>query len=300
MMKRVHALALVALAIAAMILLAGSLSQLEFREGEPFSLEEGKPEYGEGTALSSLLSPAWRQILATVVSAIYIAGLVYLPFAIVYMILSKQARREVLRKLAPLLMILVFYLLIRSRPEAFNWVVEIPPLDLLPEPSGPVAVFDPTPPAWVLSLTSIALGLLLAVVLGVLSWRALRGRSSGGEPLEQLAQEAQQAIDALQAGADLKDTILRCYFEMSRVLSQERGITRDEDMTPREFSRRLVGVGLPQQPVQDLTHLFEGVRYGARAPDKSEEHQAIQCLTAIVDACRSMREGPVQPQRAAP
>lgn len=296
-MKRAYVVVLAALAIGAMLLLAGSLSQIEFAQGRPFSLEEGRPELDDEASVSAALPPVWQRLFSTLVSAAYIAALVYMPFALVYMILSKEARRQALRRLAPLLMILVFYLLIRTRPEVFNWVGQIEPLNLETEPKGPVEIFTPTPPNWIQTFTNVGLGLLLAAALGLVSWRILRKRQSPDDALEQLAQEAQNAIDALQAGANLKDTILSCYFEMGRVLSEERGITRDEDMTPREFAASLESFGLPPKPIGELTHLFETVRYGAKSAELREEQQAIQCLTAIIEACRAMRERPAHALR---
>jgi hypothetical protein len=38
-----------------------------------------------------------------------------------------------------------------------------------------------------------------------------------------------------------------------------------------------------------LTRLFEAVRYGTRAPDEREERQAVDCLTAVIEAARSAR-----------
>jgi hypothetical protein len=46
--------------------------------------------------------------------------------------------------------------------------------------------------------------------------------------------------------------------------------------------------GLPGKHVQQLTRLFEQVRYGAKVSDEQKERQAIACLTAIVEACRSL------------
>jgi hypothetical protein len=271
-----------------MVLLAGSISRLEFSPGQPFALEEAKPELGDELVAVRRLSPKMRQAITTVLSAIYIAGLVYLPFALIYMVLSPQARREALRKLAPLLLILVIYLLMRSRPEAFQWVQELPFQEVVPEPEGPVQVFSQTPPNWLLTMTNVGLGLLFAAAIAATAWFLLRRRERRADTLEQLAQGAQDAIEALYAGADLKDTILRCYFEMSKVLSQERGITREEAMTPREFERHLEGVGLPPEPIQELTRLFERVRYGAKVPGEAEERQAIRSLTAVVEACHSV------------
>ena len=100
-------------------------------------------------------------------------------------------------------------------------------------------------------------------------------------PLERLAVEAQQALADLQSGGDLKNTVLRCYREMSRILSEERGITRPRDMTPREFEQRLAAVGLRDEHLRRLTRLFERVRYGARQAGEHEEREAVACLGAI-------------------
>jgi hypothetical protein len=72
---------------------------------------------------------------------------------------------------------------------------------------------------------------------------------------------------------------------MSQILSQQRGISRAQTMTPREFELELKGVGLPGGDVEELTRLFESVRYGARAADEQQERQAVACLTAIAEAC---------------
>jgi len=103
--------------------------------------------------------------------------------------------------------------------------------------------------------------------------------------LGKIAQQAQQALDALQSGGDLRDTVIRCYYEMSRVLRIQRGIQRTKDMTPREFESTLETVGLPAEAVHQLTRLFETVRYGAQNIGENEEQQAIASLTAIVAAC---------------
>jgi hypothetical protein len=78
---------------------------------------------------------------------------------------------------------------------------------------------------------------------------------------------------------------MRCYFEMNRILGQQRGLSRSVTMTPREFEQELRGAGLPEADVEQLTRLFESVRYGARIPDKQQERQAVACLTAIAESC---------------
>jgi hypothetical protein len=113
-------------------------------------------------------------------------------------------------------------------------------------------------------------------------WRRIHPPES---PLERLAREAEQALGALQAGADLRDTVLRCYVEMGRVVREAKGLAREAAMTPREFEHSLGEAGLPQDRVRQLTRLFEDVRYGAKSAGVREEQQAVDCLGAIVEAC---------------
>jgi hypothetical protein len=109
--------------------------------------------------------------------------------------------------------------------------------------------------------------------------------------MQSLADEAQSAINAIQAGGPLEETIARCYRDMCNVLQQERGIARGIAMTPSEFEQVLQDKGMPAQAVHQLTHLFEQIRYGSQPAGPREEQLAIESLTAIVAACG-------QPQQA--
>ena len=114
-------------------------------------------------------------------------------------------------------------------------------------------------------------------------WRRLRNLSC---PLELVAQEAQKTIDEIRSGADLKEGVIRCYYEMARVLSEERGIKRRQAMTTREFEKQLEEAGLTSGHVSRLTRLFEQVRYGSKHLGDREEREALDCLTAIVEASK--------------
>ena len=106
--------------------------------------------------------------------------------------------------------------------------------------------------------------------------------------MERLADEAQDAIDAIHAGGNIRDTVIRCYVQMTQVLAVERNLRREEDMTPHEFEQILLTkLKLPETPVHRLTSLFEAVRYGDYHPGKREEMEAIDSLTAIASACKS-------------
>jgi hypothetical protein len=99
---------------------------------------------------------------------------------------------------------------------------------------------------------------------------------------ELLALEAQRAIETLQAGSGLKDTVLRCYQEMSQVLQEQRNIQRQKAMTPREFEKHLAEIGLRDKHIRQLTRLFEGVRYGDNVSSERDKREAMDCLRAIV------------------
>jgi hypothetical protein len=82
--------------------------------------------------------------------------------------------------------------------------------------------------------------------------------------------------------------VLRCYREMSQILSEQRGVARPRDMTPREFEQQLATVGLRDEHIRRLTRLFERVRYGARLAGEHEEREAVDCLSAIARAYERM------------
>ncbi len=285
--KRLWVLVFLAVAAAAMIVLAGSLSGLDLRPGEPFTLEE--PSSGSETDLDSgEKSSSWADFWAKVLVVIWVGMLACVPIGLVLLVVSPEARRQAATYLGPALILLIILLLPSSESEEAA-IVEPPLASELPAPVAEAtpAVFASTPPRWLSSFTTVALSIAATAALGGIAFLVLRHRRRPPDPLEQLAREVQTAIRSIQAGADLRDTIMRCYFEMSRVLRKERGITRDEAMTPREFEAQLGDLGLPSAPIRELTRLFEGVRYGTKIPDKSDEQSAIKSLSAVAEVCRS-------------
>jgi len=273
--------------IVAMVLLSASLSGLTLLPGAPYFLG-GRLWLGVDESERSLPS----ETLVTVIRIFIVILLLLLPVSIVYLIISPTARRQLLRNLAIFVPILLLLWLIRTRLGALHSESGAQPgaVSLAPEMFSlpPTAEFVAAPPQWLIWLTSFGLAALLVLVLAGIVWRVRFYRHRPPSPLMQLAQQAQEALDALQAGDNLRDTVMRCYFEMNRVLREQRGITRPEPTTPREFEKQLEQAGLPGEHVRQLTRLFEDVRYGAKVSGEREERQAIACLTAIVEHCRGL------------
>jgi hypothetical protein len=284
-------LLLIAVAISSALILAAALSRLELRAGQPFplagildALRAGGFQFSGGISVP----PGLIQV---------IAGCLWLLFfiSIVAFVISPEVRKGVFRRLVIYLFwLLLFFSVIRALQSN---LLQFPQLD----PQGPAELLpadltDPAevmpvppdfivdPPQWIVIAVTVT---LVAILLGLMwgLWRFFAGpRTKQTTTLEQLTGEAQQALAGLQAGADLKDTVMRCYFDMNQILSKQHNVHRETGMTAREFEIYLAESGFSDDHVEQLTRLFETVRYGRKRPGQKEEKEAAACLTAIVQA----------------
>jgi hypothetical protein len=297
---RIGGLLAVGAALLALILLAAALPGLHLQAGQHFTVrdtsggEAGPAQASQAAQLRIQVAPEAGLSLG------YLIVLVLVPASVLYLLLSRKARKQVLERLVPVLVLGAFLMLIGQHPEVLEPVQEdLPFAPELSAPARPVAEFDGSPPGWLRWAVGVGVGVVLVLGAGVAVWLYGRMRRRPLGPLARLAEEAQVALDALQAGGDLREIVLRCYFEMSRVLMLERSLTRQEAMTPREFEERLTEAGLPDAPVHRLTRLFEWVRYGAKPVSEAEEQEALACLAEIVEACREYaRQHPAVPAGA--
>lgn len=271
------------LVVLTVVVLASGLEGVELYPGREFSLNAPGIEEGDDARAFGIN----LEIFRIVWNVTGITTLVLLIPAIIYAIMTPNVLKQVISKAIILSATLyVLYLILRSR------TLE-PLLEFTSQtgnlPSGPSinpTEFVTNPPAWLAFLLTVGI-LALILGMGMVIWRRF---DAGQQPttVEMLAIEAQEAISDLRSGAALKDVVMRCYFEMSRILNEQRGIRRKEAMTPREFEAVLKEVGFPGPPVERLTQLFESARYGARTPGEQEEQDAVACLEAIVEACEAM------------
>jgi hypothetical protein len=264
-------------AISALTLLAAGLPQLSFQPGRSFILNAPQAPGGAGGAPANIGDPGYLRLLLPV---IVLVALVYFVLTLIF---SAKLRRQLLQRLAQVLLVLLLFYLITNR--LIGTPAPLPPTqpsaDIPPPaqaPTGePLPPFIAQPAPWLVAI--ISLGLAALLIAGI--WYFWRRSRPVANPITTLAQAA---IENIQAGGDVHSVVLRCYLEMIEVLGQQRGIQRGRAMTPREFAQYLAASGVRDKHIQQLTQLFEGARYGAQPPSAQDERVAVECLTAIVHA----------------
>jgi hypothetical protein len=281
--KRIQILVWLGLAALMVILLAASLPLLVLHPGRPFSLEAAALTAAAG---GNVLGTA--ELLFVIFQGVLTLTLVLLPFFILINLLTREGRARLMADLIAMASILLALSLLPPSPaqQAAQEALQAPAFGP-PTPSLPAEQFVPHVSYWLQLLMTVALALLVSTVAaGVVWWIRRRRQPAPSGPLEQLARQAQDTIDALRAGEDIQDVVIRSYAQMSHVLQEERGIRREQAMTPYEFAQSLKEQGLPAEPVRDLTRLFEAARYGHRLSGAKEEQRAIASLQAIVAYAR--------------
>jgi hypothetical protein len=283
--KKTIALIFFGITLIGLIVLAAGISRLEFQPGERFSLPKSEPgEIGETGRTE------WVDNVLLIVRATLGLSLLVMPFYIVYLIIFRQARRDLVLLLSQITIMAALLLLLMGVSTTGQFEEELEAEigggfgeELLP--AAPLAEFTADPPNWVVAIVGIILAL---VITGIVATFLLSRKAKPDAPgsISRLAEEAEEAIQDLYAGKDLRQTIIRCYRDMSLVLSREQAITRSSGMTTHEFELILKEKGLPDQPVHELTSLFEDVRYGNVSPGEVEETRAIASLSAIITAIR--------------
>lgn len=286
--SQIITLTLLGAALALIFLLATAVGSLQLLPGEPFALPRpvNAPLLSSGSVETQLLLLIFRILMA--------AAIIALPIYVIISILSKKGRRRLLMNIITIGILFLLMNGIRSmNPSAQeaeqqgNMRMEMPNLGEI-APGKPLPEFTADPSEGTVLAVTLAISLLVVGLAAIAIWYFVTHREKP-LPMEALAFEAQKAIDSIQAGGPLEETITRCYREMCRVLQKERHIERGTAMTPSEFEQVLTTKGFPQQAVHDLTRLFEEIRYGSKRAGAREEQIAIDSLSAIVAYCAPKR-----------
>jgi flagellar basal body-associated protein FliL len=283
------ALGLFAIAFLGILVLAMSLSGLDFSQGQAFPFF-GDLQLGANNSLTIPISEG----LIRFARLIYLLFLVSLPLILAYLVISPKARKQVLTIILALLPIILLVYFIGQAFDNVNKSNKLPENPAVgngfPGESGinlPPIPQDPGPSENMIVIISVLISIAVTMAILAIIWFYLRRRNRKESTFDRLAEEAQSALDELGSGGNLKNAILHCYFEMSDVLREQLGLRRDQSMTPEEFYLFLTEKGLPAGPVRQLTHLFEDVRYGDIPVGGTQEQQARASLRDIIAACRS-------------
>jgi type II secretory pathway pseudopilin PulG len=268
------------------LILAMSLPGLKLGPGQPFSLGEAQSEAPGG----SDAFPGGNALLF-VFQGFIALSLILLPVYIIVSLLTREGRQRLLADVIVLTFFILLAEYLRNLPhttEAIQPAADTSEVLKQLQTSEATVSFSAAPPAWLTLAVLLIISVSLVAAAGGLIWFVRRRRTSRQSAWQELEQEAQQALEALQQGGDFNLTIMRCYQEMSRVVRAERGLAREAAMTPREFEDYLAGQGLPRAPINTLTRLFEQVRYGSIPAAAHDEALAVSCLTEIAEGCRSL------------
>lgn len=282
--KWITILALVAVLVG-LAALAASLPELKLNRGQYFRLpenaERAAESFGAGTR---------PEVQFKLLSSILVMMIIFYVVYILVSLLTKRGRQRLLRELIRLTLIVILFVWVNKNGEKYLAALG-PPVDAVVNVSqeglanAPVAEFDPATPSWIPIALLAAGTLVLAAMVGAAVWwwyyPEKHGDLTEATPAQKLAAEAEQAVQAIEAGEEVSDVILRTYYRMEKILAEQRNLARARAMTPSEFAVALGQHGLPQGAIQELTRLFEAVRYGGAQPDTEMQSRAVKALRAI-------------------
>lgn len=284
--KKLWIVLLATLALGALTVLALSLDQVPFHEGQHYSRQESPvPPPASSINVTNVWAdvPFWKQLV--------LWGLVSLMVVLVALLLSPELRKRLLRLLLRMIVTAlgVFYLFRFYGDRLLNlrqMAGEIPKLGDAAN-TQPMPTFHPPQVSPTVSyLVSFAIALLwIAIMWGLYQgWKKYAALNTK-KPLDDIAHIARSSLSDLRSGRDSSDVIINCYLRMSDVIADKRHLQREIAMTPQEFAVRLERAGLPGDAVRRLTRLFELVRYGDRKSAAKDVNEAVTCLNTILHYC---------------
>lgn len=275
-----------------MVLLALSFPSIEMQPGEIISFQTSEQSFFGNSQIPDDVD--WFFVFLQGVLAVLI---ILTPIHIIISLFDKEARQKLFTTLLKFGLIFILGLSLT------RWQFPDPsddnaPLLLQPgfaEPSeflGDTVTppsFEANPRPWMLAVTIIGIAFIVAVITFILLKVITARQPKKQQPFQDLAENAEAALAEIEeANLDFNDVITRCYAEMSQTLQTESGIERQQTMTPQEFEQELILKGFPNQPVQNLTQLFQQVRYGHQQPKEQEKQIAAASLKEIITFCRGL------------
>jgi hypothetical protein len=272
------------IALLGLLLLAASISDLQFRAGTPFpgSTQDG-PADGPDT-LHLQVAPKALSTMEIVLGTLLLLGAAYLLARLVGLASVRNIAWVVLAAAILVALFSILPAIPTGEPSATPDDSPAPAID-----SSPIYLVSPLGKTPAEFIQIAAAGLLIGMGLVALhSWKQAKAasRATGA-----LGHEAESALHALANGQEFSNIIIRCYMRMMEVLRSERSFQRQEQMTVREFQDWLESNGIPPRPIQELSSLFEKARYSKEEIDASDEERGVDCLKKIVQYCQQAKVG---------
>jgi hypothetical protein len=261
--------------IGATILISSGLPNLEFDAGQLLAF------FMSGSASSLTSSSFFEFIIVNFFRILVLSAIIVIPILAIFLLSRAEGRKIIL---VILIFGILFITLLNNLPNFRSYTTGKSIQMEMPEGGG--ANLTETkgeilPPGWIIALFSLGIS---ALIIGAFLYFFGRVKSSR-KPMDRLADEARKSIQEIESGGDIKDIVIRCYFEMIEAVKEQHGLKRGRGTTTRELETKLESMGLPATHVRRLTRIFEKVRYGAKQINKEEEDEAVSCLRAIVEAC---------------
>ncbi len=263
--------------------LSAGLHDMEFRSGRFGALPE-PPEPGLG-ALP--LPYRWAEVLLEVWVWIFVGGAL---IGFVVSMFDRRLRKRVLLGLFGALLCAFAFMVVME-----SLVGEMPDELLLPDEEaagawGPVMTpeaSEPVPerpdaPGWLLYVAAVA-GATLLLVGGWWVVGKVRARIRRTDAETELRQTVAQAAEELREGLPVDEVVIRCWARMAELLAPRLGPAGAPTVTPREMAAALRGHGVHDQAVEELTALFEEVRYGHKEA-LTRRDRALSALSAVEGA----------------
>lgn len=285
--KKLWVLLVAILALGALTVLSVGLRDIAFDDAQPIGRQDATPFVGsQDTVAPKLPSVSLRSQIILLVAFVLLAVLVGL-------LLSPKARRKMIRLIIRIgFTCWAIYFLLHRYPDMLSFL-NLDFSQMLSNPGSEDLANIPPPvftPPQETSLLSYTVGILIVLVAMFLAWKLYLlwrefNSSANKKSLSEIAHIARTSLHDLSSGRNSTDVIMNCYFRMGDVVADRKNMQRGSSVTPAEFARRLEQSGLPGDAVRNLTHLFEGVRYGARKAGPKEINEAVACLTTILQYC---------------
>ncbi len=199
--------------------------------------------------------------------------------------LFNKLNRKTLTIIAIIVTILVFLFVIADQFPSSNINGEITLQENENTPSSGELVFSAIsePPSFLIWIVGIGFIVIVVMIFVVFLSRTNEVKKVA----DPLLLTVDKTLSLLNDGNNFQNVIFDCYSQMIEVMKEEFNINKDASVTANEFKELLIRRGLPVVPVNQITSLFEKIRYGSKSILPEDEKNAINCLLEIKLYCQN-------------